>query len=107
MGSITLALLLCVMVVYCWKRNRRLEYKYMKLIRHKPIPTSAPEGEKEQLDVDSVECETEMAAAESCALDDGEEEEEGGEMETKKERNKRKKNVSSDDPSWSGYQFPW
>ena len=76
MGSITLALLLCVMVVYCWKRNRRLEYKYMKLIRHKPIPTSAPEGEKEQLDVDSVECETEMAAAESCALDDGEEEEE-------------------------------
>ena len=39
--------------------------------------------------------------------DDGEEEEEGGEMETKKERNKRKKNVSSDDPSWSGYQFPW
>jgi len=26
MGSITLAFLLCVMVVYCWKRNRRLEY---------------------------------------------------------------------------------
>ena len=34
MGSITLALLLCVMVVYCWKHNRRLEYKNMKLIRH-------------------------------------------------------------------------
>lgn len=64
MGSITVALLLCLTVFYCWKRNRRLEYKYMKLARNRAAPS-----EKEQ-----PECETDLTAAESCALDDDEEE---------------------------------
>jgi len=64
MGSITVALLLCLTVFYCWKRNRRLEYKYMKLARNHAVPT-----EKEQ-----PECETDLTAAESCALDDDEDE---------------------------------
>lgn len=92
MASMTLAVLLCVTVAYCWKRNRRLEYKYMKLIHREP-PTgtsstslasaSAASLTKEPVDADasddaddSAECETPLAAAESCALDDGEEEDE-------------------------------
>jgi len=65
MGSIAVALLLCLTVFYCWKRNRRLEYKYMKLARNRAAPC-----EKEQPD----ECETNLTAAESCALDDDEDE---------------------------------
>ena len=75
MTSITMAVLLCVLVVYCWKRNRRLEYKYMKLVRHKvaAAPSAASSHKETPVDDGGAGCDTELAAAESCALDDGEE----------------------------------
>ena len=79
-ASVTTALTLCLIVAYCWKRNRRLEFKYMKLARHKTPARTASSGGNSGADDDKElrdsECETEMTAAESCALDDGEDEEE-------------------------------
>lgn len=78
MGCVGTALLLCLTVFLCWKRNRRLEYKYSRLARQRSAPsTSGRSGGADStcgLKDNSNECETEMAAAESCALDDDEEE---------------------------------
>lgn len=52
-------LLLCTMLIYCWKKNRKLEYKYSKLVGKK--------GSNSE--------EAEMPAPETCALDSSEEEE--------------------------------
>ncbi|XP_076357562.1 endosome/lysosome-associated apoptosis and autophagy regulator family member 2-like isoform X1 [Tachypleus tridentatus] len=54
--TIALGILLSTMVLYFWKKNRKLEYKYMKLVQS----NSAKEGE--------------LPSAESCAIDDEEEE---------------------------------
>ena len=81
MVSIGTALLLCLTVFFCWKRNQRLEYKYSRLARQQSIQPSSgfgcsdADGIRHSKETNS-ECEMEMAAAESCALDDDEEEEE-------------------------------
>lgn len=74
MGCVGTALLLCLTVFFCWKRNRRLEYKYSRLARQRSAPSSNSAETSSSLKDNSNECETEMAAAESCALDDDEEE---------------------------------
>ena len=79
MVSIGTALLLCLTVFFCWKRNQRLEYKYSRLARQQSIQPSSGFGSGDAIrhsKETSSECEMEMAAAESCALDDDEEEEE-------------------------------
>lgn len=53
--ALSVGLLLLSLVVYCWKKNKKLEYKYMMLVENSA-------GEKE------------LPAADTCALDDGEEE---------------------------------
>lgn len=85
-GCVGTAVLLCLIVFFCWKRNRRLEYKYSRLARQSSAgrtvhssssntltsATSASGASKE-----SIECdEADLVAAESCALDDDEEDEE-------------------------------
>lgn len=50
-------LIMCCLLVYCWKRNKKLEYKYMKLIQN----STAKDGE--------------LPAVESCGLDDDDDEE--------------------------------
>ena len=55
-ASVALGLLPLVLVVYFWKKNRKLEFKYMKLVQSSS----------------SKECE--LPAAESCGLDEDEEE---------------------------------
>ncbi|XP_052822355.1 endosome/lysosome-associated apoptosis and autophagy regulator family member 2 isoform X2 [Octopus bimaculoides] len=55
MCALSVGLLLLCLVFYCWKKNKKLEYKYMMLVE-------SATGEKE------------LPAAETCALDDGEEE---------------------------------
>ncbi|CAD5110887.1 DgyrCDS252 [Dimorphilus gyrociliatus] len=52
-------ILLCSLLIYCWKKNRKLEYKYSKLIGKKGSNSD----------------EAEMPAPETCALDSSEEEE--------------------------------
>jgi hypothetical protein len=59
--TVALALFLCGLMLYFWKKTQRLEYKYMKLVQS----AGGRDGEGE----------AELAPAESCALDDGEEEE--------------------------------
>jgi len=59
--TVALALFLCGLMLYFWKKTQRLEYKYMKLVQS----AGGRDGESE----------AELAPAESCALDDGEEEE--------------------------------
>jgi len=49
-------LLLLILVIYCWKKNKKLEYKYSKLMQG---------GNKDG----------ELPEVETCALDDGEDEE--------------------------------
>lgn len=51
-ASVALGLLLFTMVLYFWKKNRKLEYKYMKLVQS----SSPKDGE--------------LPAAESCAIED-------------------------------------
>lgn len=80
MGCVGTALLLCLTVFLCWKRNRRLEYKYSRLARQRSTPSGSGCGGGDDASSghnkdNANECETEMAAAESCALDDDEEEE--------------------------------
>ncbi|XP_074646985.1 endosome/lysosome-associated apoptosis and autophagy regulator family member 2-like [Tubulanus polymorphus] len=50
---------LVVLLAYCWKRNKKLEYKYMKLV------TSGPNKDGD----------AELPAAETCAIDEGEDDE--------------------------------
>ncbi|PNF26538.1 hypothetical protein B7P43_G13959 [Cryptotermes secundus] len=59
--TVALALFLCGLMLYFWKKTQHLEYKYMKLVQS----AGGRDGEGE----------AELAPAESCALDDGEEEE--------------------------------
>lgn len=59
LGAVCVALLPCLLLFCLWKKNQRLEYKYMKLV--------AKESSKDGM--------MELPPAESCALDDGEEEE--------------------------------
>ncbi|XP_050739422.1 endosome/lysosome-associated apoptosis and autophagy regulator family member 2-like isoform X2 [Eriocheir sinensis] len=59
LSTVCVALLLCLLLFCLWKKNQRLEYKYMKLV--------AKESSKDGI--------MELPPAESCALDDGEEEE--------------------------------
>ena len=81
MGCVGTAIILCLTVFICWKRNRRLEYKYSRLARQRSIPSSSSGTDTtSSLKDNGNECETEMAAAESCALDDDEEEEEDDEV---------------------------
>ncbi|XP_023228240.1 UPF0577 protein KIAA1324-like, partial [Centruroides sculpturatus] len=54
-ASVALGLLLFTMVLYFWKKNRKLEYKYMKLVQS----SSSKDGE--------------LPTAESCAIEDDEE----------------------------------
>ncbi|XP_013411931.1 UPF0577 protein KIAA1324-like homolog isoform X2 [Lingula anatina] len=54
-GIVFLAALLCGLVIFCWSKNKSLEYKYMKLVEG-----SGQDGE--------------LPAAETCALDEGEDE---------------------------------
>jgi len=54
-------LVLLSVVVYCWMRNKTLEYKYMKLVE-----SSGNRGRYGD----------ELPAAETCALDEGEEDDE-------------------------------
>ncbi|XP_046636514.1 endosome/lysosome-associated apoptosis and autophagy regulator family member 2-like isoform X2 [Daphnia pulicaria] len=79
MGCVGTAVLLCLTVFICWKRNRRLEYKYSRLARQRSSTPSNSSGGNDTTsslkDNGSNECETELAAAESCALDDDEDEE--------------------------------
>lgn len=78
MGCVGTAILLCLTVFICWKRNRRLEYKYSRLARQRssgPGSNNCSETTS-SLKENGNECETELAAAESCALDDDEDEEE-------------------------------
>ncbi|KAK7063026.1 hypothetical protein SK128_018005 [Halocaridina rubra] len=58
LSTVCVALLLCLLLFCLWKKNQRLEYKYMKLV--------ASASSKDGL--------IELPPAESCALDDGEEE---------------------------------
>ncbi|KAH9381789.1 hypothetical protein HPB48_009803 [Haemaphysalis longicornis] len=53
--GVGLGVLLCALLVYFWKKNRRLEYKYMKLV----ASSSGKDGE--------------LPAAESCAIEEDEE----------------------------------
>ncbi|GFY63450.1 UPF0577 protein KIAA1324-like [Trichonephila inaurata madagascariensis] len=55
-AGVGIGVLLLVMVVYFWKKNRKLEFKYMKLVQSSS----------------SKDCE--LPAAESCAIDEDEEE---------------------------------
>ncbi|XP_066943846.1 endosome/lysosome-associated apoptosis and autophagy regulator family member 2-like isoform X1 [Macrobrachium rosenbergii] len=59
LSTVCMALFLCLLIFCLWKKNQRLEYKYMKLV--------ASASSKDGL--------LELPPAESCALDDGEEEE--------------------------------
>ncbi|XP_071449238.1 endosome/lysosome-associated apoptosis and autophagy regulator family member 2-like [Hetaerina americana] len=59
---VALAIFLCALMVYFWKKTQSLEYKYMKLVQSSS-------------NRDGGETENNLAPAESCALDDGEEEE--------------------------------
>ncbi|CAH1782541.1 unnamed protein product [Owenia fusiformis] len=59
-GATLLAVLLITVLVYCWKRNRKLEYKYMKLAAGSGKP--------------NIDGEMELPAAETCALSEDEEE---------------------------------
>lgn len=73
------AVLLCLTVFACWKRNRRLEYKYCRLARQRASPSSNSLGStllSDGKDNQENDCDSDLAAAESCALDDDEEEEE-------------------------------
>lgn len=54
---VLLGLILCITVCYCWMKNRKLEYKYTKLIES----TGGRDGE--------------LPGVDTCALDDGEEDE--------------------------------
>lgn len=62
-ATVALALLLCSLMLYFWRRTQSLEYKYMKLVQS----SGGQDGE--------TEGEVHLPPAESCALDDGEEEE--------------------------------
>lgn len=59
LGTVSMALMLCLLLFCLWKKNQRLEYRYMKLV----ASTSSKDGIME------------LPPAESCALDYGEEEE--------------------------------
>ncbi|XP_063598992.1 endosome/lysosome-associated apoptosis and autophagy regulator family member 2-like isoform X2 [Penaeus indicus] len=59
LSTVSMALMLCLLLFCLWKKNQRLEYKYMKLV----ASASSKDGMME------------LPPAESCALDDGEEEE--------------------------------
>ncbi|XP_042213922.1 endosome/lysosome-associated apoptosis and autophagy regulator family member 2-like isoform X1 [Homarus americanus] len=59
LSTVSMALMLCLLLFCLWKKNQRLEYKYMKLV--------ASASSKDGI--------IELPPAESCALDDGEEEE--------------------------------
>ncbi|XP_076341367.1 endosome/lysosome-associated apoptosis and autophagy regulator family member 2-like isoform X1 [Tachypleus tridentatus] len=50
--TIFFGILLCALVLYFWKKNRKLEYRYMKLVQS------------------SSSKESELPSAESCAIDD-------------------------------------
>ncbi|XP_050414359.1 endosome/lysosome-associated apoptosis and autophagy regulator family member 2 isoform X2 [Patella vulgata] len=56
-AAIGVGLLLMILLVYCWKRNKKLEYRYMKLVE----TAGGREGE--------------LPAAESCGLDDEDDDE--------------------------------
>ncbi|KAK8754670.1 hypothetical protein OTU49_017530, partial [Cherax quadricarinatus] len=58
LSTVSMALMLCLLLFCLWKKNQRLEYKYMKLV----ASASSKDGM------------IELPPAESCALDDGEEE---------------------------------
>lgn len=77
MGCVGTAILLCLTVFICWKRNRRLEYKYSRLARQRSSTPCSSSGNEttSSLKDNGNECETELVAAESCALDDDEDEE--------------------------------
>lgn len=63
-------LLLLIIVIYCWKKNRKLEYKYSKLMM-----TSNKDGE--------------LPEVETCALDDGEDEDQFDAVHFKESKRKR------------------
>ena len=54
---VILGIILLICVLYCWQRNKSLEYKYMKLVH----------GNEPNYD-------GELPGVDSCALSDGEEE---------------------------------
>ncbi|KAI0226266.1 hypothetical protein LSAT2_023113 [Lamellibrachia satsuma] len=56
-GAIAVAVIMCGVLIYCWKKNQKLEYKYMKLV----VSSSG---------------DLELPAVETCALDNEEEDEE-------------------------------
>ncbi|KAK3864258.1 hypothetical protein Pcinc_028364 [Petrolisthes cinctipes] len=59
LSTVSVALMLCLLLFCLWKKNQRLEYKYMSLV----AKASSKDGMME------------LPRPESCALDDGEEEE--------------------------------
>ncbi|KAK2719037.1 hypothetical protein QYM36_006154 [Artemia franciscana] len=67
--AITSALLLCLILLCVWKRTRRLEYKYMKLVASAKPNTEQDDG------LHDMDQDAELEAAESCALEEGEDEE--------------------------------
>ncbi|XP_064604934.1 endosome/lysosome-associated apoptosis and autophagy regulator family member 2-like isoform X3 [Liolophura sinensis] len=60
LAGIGVGIIMCGCLVYCWKKNRKLEYKYMKLVGQEN--STGKYGEMELPGVDS------------CGLDEGEEE---------------------------------
>ena len=83
-ACVATAALLCLIVFFCWKRNRRLEYKYSRLARHQSraggqstaSSASAGASSKTEDEAGGADCdEVELAAAESCGLDDDDEDE--------------------------------
>ena len=99
MACVGTAILLCLIVFFCYKRNKKLEYKYSRLqhqaARHQRSGGSGNNSSSSFLgssgsastaqlvagqhqdheDSGDVDCETEMAAAESCAIDEDDEDE--------------------------------
>ncbi|KAB7497174.1 hypothetical protein Anas_02860 [Armadillidium nasatum] len=59
LSALSIAIMLCLLLFCLWKKNKKLEYKYMKLIAN----TNSKDGLME------------LPPAESCALDDGEDDE--------------------------------
>jgi hypothetical protein len=71
-GIVASGILMCILVIYCWKKNRKLEYKYMKLVHS---GANSKDGE--------------LPAAETCALDEGEDEEQFDAVEFKESKGKK------------------
>ncbi|XP_041348506.1 endosome/lysosome-associated apoptosis and autophagy regulator family member 2-like isoform X2 [Gigantopelta aegis] len=89
---IGIGLLLIITVIYCWKRNKKLEYKYSKLIEN----SGGKDGE--------------LPGAESCGLDEGDEEEsvqfqEGGRSFFQKLKSKIASSSKDDDNPFTSVQL--